>query len=249
MMLRMMGQVKQKLWGLGGVHHLLGATEDEARMPLPGDDLVASPQLQTTHAIDVDARAEAIWPWLVQIGQGRAGFYSDSPLWDACVDLYYRVLSHEQGAKGVRYQHDDACIAPDWQDLRAGDVIPDGPPGTAFYVVREMVANHALVLFTTTHLPYMVPRALRGSVAGELSDAFVLLPLRTGATRVLRRMRVACRPLAFQVFALPIVATWGEMITARRFLRGLKRRVESCEDAARKRRGTSHTSAQHLKPC
>jgi len=44
--------------------------------PLPGDDLVAYPKGDYTHAITIRASAAEIWPWLVQLGQGRGGFYS-----------------------------------------------------------------------------------------------------------------------------------------------------------------------------
>jgi hypothetical protein len=53
-----------------------GATDAEAAATLPGDDLVPDPTLMSTRAITIDAPVEAVWPWLVQIGQGRAGFYS-----------------------------------------------------------------------------------------------------------------------------------------------------------------------------
>lgn len=56
-----------------------GATSEEARMPLPGDDVVSKPMLEVTHAVTIHAPADRVWQWLVQIGQGRAGFYSDSP--------------------------------------------------------------------------------------------------------------------------------------------------------------------------
>ena len=50
------------------------ATEEEQAMPLPGDDLVPSPVVQTTHAVTINAAPQQVWPWLVQTGQGRAGF-------------------------------------------------------------------------------------------------------------------------------------------------------------------------------
>jgi len=43
-------------------------------MPLPGDDLVPSPVVQTTHAVTINAPPQRVWPWLAQTGQGRAGF-------------------------------------------------------------------------------------------------------------------------------------------------------------------------------
>ena len=83
---------------------LFGATKEEARRAMPGDEIVPASMLQTTHAFTINAPAEQIWPWLIQIGQGRAGFYSDSPWWDKAVDLYYRLLSREQGCARVRRQ-------------------------------------------------------------------------------------------------------------------------------------------------
>jgi hypothetical protein len=213
-----------------------GATREEERMPLPGDDVVASPLLKTTHAITIDAAPEEVWPWLMQIGQGRAGFYSDSPWWDACVDLYYRLLSREQGRTPVGYSgRNTQRIVPAWQDLREGEAILDGPPGTACYIVRKIEPNRLLLLFTDTHLPFMLPARFRPRVSGELSDAFLLAPLDRGRTRVLRRMRVTCSPLAFRLIAVPIVLVWGELITARNFLRGLKRRAEGVSPARGRR--------------
>lgn len=59
-----------------------GATDDEAAASLPGDELVRSPTWKYTHAITSVAPRAAVWPWLVQIGQGRGGFYSYESLVD-----------------------------------------------------------------------------------------------------------------------------------------------------------------------
>jgi hypothetical protein len=45
-----------------------GATDEEVHKPLPGDEIVPHPMLETTHAVTIDAYAEEIWPWLVQMG-------------------------------------------------------------------------------------------------------------------------------------------------------------------------------------
>lgn len=45
-------------------------------MALPGDDMVQRPNFNLTRAITIHARPEEIWPWLVQIGYGRAGWFS-----------------------------------------------------------------------------------------------------------------------------------------------------------------------------
>jgi len=53
-----------------------GAAESELNMPLPGDELAPNPRLESTLAITIQATPEVIWPWLLQLGQGRGGFYS-----------------------------------------------------------------------------------------------------------------------------------------------------------------------------
>ena len=195
-------------------------------MALPGDEIVPSAMLEVTHAITINAYAEQIWPWLIQIGQGRAGFYSDSPWWNKAVDLYYCLLSREMGIARVRYQKDDTDIVPEWQELRVDDVMLDGPPGTAYYVVRQIDPRHSLVLFSDTHLLYILPARQRQHVAATVTAAYVLIPLANGTTRVVRRMRMTCRPPWFRLLVVPLVWIWGEWITAHNFLHGLKRRVE-----------------------
>ena len=212
------------------------ATDEERTMPLPGDDLVPSPLVQTTHAVTIHAAPEQVWPWLMQIGQGRAGFYSDSRFWDRCVDWYYRLLSREQpGEAPVGYHVEVADrVVPAWQNTQVGDIVADGPPGTAYYVVRQLETNEAFVLFTDTHLPHLVPARLRDmprlGIFGEISDAYLLTAPERGQTRIVRRMRLTCGPWPFWAFAVPIVLSWGEAITARNFLRGVKRRAEQPEE-------------------
>ena len=57
-------------------HLRWGATDEEIGMPLPGDELVPRPNLEATHAITIEAPMREVWPWLVQIGQDKGGFYS-----------------------------------------------------------------------------------------------------------------------------------------------------------------------------
>ncbi len=53
-----------------------GATAEEVNRAMPGDDIIPDPGLNTTRAITIRATPEEIWPWLVQMGYGRAGWYS-----------------------------------------------------------------------------------------------------------------------------------------------------------------------------
>ena len=73
--------------GLIGIHILLlpllrgyrlqwRTTEEEANANLPGDELVGNPKLRMTWGITINAPIEDVWPWVVQMGQGRGGFYT-----------------------------------------------------------------------------------------------------------------------------------------------------------------------------
>jgi hypothetical protein len=96
-------------------HLRWGATEEELKLSLPGDELVDRPKLTSTRAITIEAPAKDIWPWLVQIGQNRGGFYS------------YAWL---ENLVGCQMRNADR-IVPEWQDLRVGDEVwlhPKAPP-------------------------------------------------------------------------------------------------------------------------
>ena len=87
-------------------HLTWGATDAELDMPLPGDGL--APRVAAMHAVTIDAPASAVWPWLVQIGQDRGGFYS-----------YTWIENYIFGA-GIR---NTDRVHPEWQQLRAGDFV------------------------------------------------------------------------------------------------------------------------------
>lgn len=77
-------------------HLRWGATEDEISGPMPGDELVPRAQFDATRAITIDAPPEAVWPWIVQMGHGRAGFYSYDLLDNAGRVSAERVLAEHQ---------------------------------------------------------------------------------------------------------------------------------------------------------
>jgi hypothetical protein len=95
-----------------------GATPQEAARALPGDELLPDPDLVATRAITIAAPPAAVWPWLVQIGIGRAGAYSYDWL-DRLFGLDVRSTRR---------------IVPELQDLCVGDVIPVANDGTGLRV-------------------------------------------------------------------------------------------------------------------
>jgi len=62
------------LWLIRPWYERWGATGEEVQRPMPGDDEVKRPMIKSTHAVTINARPEEIWPWLVQIGTGRAHY-------------------------------------------------------------------------------------------------------------------------------------------------------------------------------
>lgn len=82
-----------------------GATDEEVERAMPGDDVVADPDLDATRGLTVQAPPEDIWPWLVQIGYRRAGFYSYDRLDNAGIPSAEWIL-------------------PEYQDLKVGDDVP-----------------------------------------------------------------------------------------------------------------------------
>jgi hypothetical protein len=100
-------------------HLRWGATPAEARAAMPGDDLVPVSHFTATRAVTIKARPSDVWPWLTQVGYGRAGFYS------------YDLLDN-LGRPSA------AAIMPQWQRADVGDLaapMASHPtPGTSFRV-------------------------------------------------------------------------------------------------------------------
>jgi hypothetical protein len=77
-------------------HRRWGATDAEVAAAMPGDELVPGAQTFCTRAITIDAPPEAVWPWLVQVGFGRAGFYSNDLLDNVAHPSADRILGEFQ---------------------------------------------------------------------------------------------------------------------------------------------------------
>lgn len=116
-------------------HLRWGATDEEVLRVLPGDDLTPHPYHVSTRAITIKASAAAIWPWLVQVGYKRGGWYS--------YDVVERALFSGDYVEGHSANH----IHPELQHVQLGDLVPFGP-GTAF-PVTAMEPGHYLVIGTS----------------------------------------------------------------------------------------------------
>jgi hypothetical protein len=80
-------------------HLRWGATDEEVRGSMPGDEIVPNPSFDATRAITIDAPPELVWPWIVQMGYRRAGFYTYALLDNAGYDSADRVLEEYQPPK------------------------------------------------------------------------------------------------------------------------------------------------------
>ena len=113
-----------------------GATDAEATESLPGDGDAPAARVQSTRAIDIDAPPDQVWPWLVQMGIRRGGYYTH--------DRLERLLFR---ARYVEGRHSATRIHPELQDLKPGDRIYMG--GGAYTTVTEVEPLKHLVAFET----------------------------------------------------------------------------------------------------
>jgi hypothetical protein len=171
---------------------------------LPGDDLVPNPKFVWNQAITIHAPAAEVWPWLVQIGNQRAGWYS----WDAI----HRLLGV---AGSVDYEDRSADrIIPELQNLQIGDVIrmmPEGM-GAPGYAVVSIEPDRALV----THI----------DDENGASWVWVLEPIDAESTRLIVRFRQKWEP-GLMSLAFWIGDELGSLVMQPKTLSGIKQRAEA----------------------
>jgi hypothetical protein len=172
-----------------------GATDAELVRPMAADAEVANPNYKTTLAVTIDAPPAAIWPWLVQMGYRRGGLYSYDWL-----DRLFGYLDRPSSEQ----------ILPEFQDLRAGDVIPIGKsPG---FPVKAIERDRMLLLAGQTDEVHW---------AWELG----LFPAGENKTRLISRNRVQA-PRSLKTRVLFMVMEPAAFIMTRKMLLGIKRRSE-----------------------
>ncbi|MDR3661325.1 MAG: SRPBCC family protein [Mycobacterium sp.] len=185
-----------------------GTTKQECQQKFPGDKLVRSPALQSTEGVLIDAPVDAVWPWLLQMGQDRAGFYTFEAM---------------ESLLGLDY-HGDDTIHPEWQRLAPGDPIRLAPPGWLgrrdglLLRVAQIVEKQSIVL---TGAPPEFPWTAVWS--------FHLEPHWENQCRLLVRTRAGLRhpgQLFVTELASPVVA-----LTVRGMLLGIRDRAEAAVPA------------------
>jgi hypothetical protein len=202
-----------------------GTDPTEAGRELPGDDLVPDATKIETRGITIDAPPSAVWPWLVQMGYDRAGWYS-----------YDRLDMRGHSADEIH---------PEWQALAVGDVLHTDPGGG--FVVKALEPERSLVVFIDSDLvaeqrgsgaemPATTDAsglAASGKVMSATmpsryaaSWAFVLEPLGTDRTRLLERVRFGMEAGSRAAVPAGPLLGFGVFVMMQRQMLGIRDRAE-----------------------
>lgn len=183
------------------VYERWGTTPADRALTLPGDELVPDARYRVDHGITIRAPADSVWPWLVQLGQDKGGFYSYAWL--------ERLIGDDV--------HNANRIHPEWQHLKEGDLVratqPDylgGRFGELGWRVTTMVPNRAIVL--------------------ENWGSFVVHPVDAQTTKLLVRTRGDGAPSLTAVLLGPLgvfVFEPAHFIMQRGMMRGIRDRAET----------------------
>ncbi len=191
-----------------------GATLDEVRRPYPGADLVPGSTRGSTMAVTIDAPPSQVWPWLVQMGCDRAGWYS----WDRLDNG--GVPSAER-------------IHPEWQRIAVGDRLASTPSGSGWFLVAAVEPERFLALRASFDLrgrPFD-PEGPRPRFSTDSLWCFLLEELPGGRTRLLTIGYATGQPRLFK--AIGDLAFWepAHWIMQTRQFGNLKRRAEARSSA------------------
>jgi len=196
-------------------HMRWGATDEDVRKSLPGDDLVPHPTLESTRALTIRAPVKEVWRWLVQLGQDRGGFYS------------YDRLENLAGAD----IHNAERIVPQMQHLKVGDFVPMAPAEwgvpTGGFTVVGIEPERAIVW--RQGWPDDVETLSPSDAQERGTWAFVLEKVDEGTTRLILRERSGHRPRMRDVVFHYLFMERQHFIMERRMLLGIKERAERAQ--------------------
>ncbi|MFP5287343.1 MAG: hypothetical protein ACLGI9_16520 [Thermoanaerobaculia bacterium] len=187
-----------------------GATDEEVRGPWPGDEMTPDAICQATRAVTIHASADEIWPWLVQIGQDRGGFYS------------YTWLENLFGAR----MRNAGRILPNL-DRKVGDAVWMTPKerygGKGCMKVAALEPARSMVLVP----PDEYEEVLQSGRAPGGCWTFILRPLDNGVTRLILRSRGAEQESLPAKLFDRLVFDPAHFIMERKMMLEIKRRAEA----------------------
>lgn len=175
------------------------ATGSEASRTLAGDDLIQQPIGSVNHAISIHCPPRDVWPWLAQMGSGRAGWYA------------YDFIDNGRNPSAER-------IFPEYQNIGVGTVFPALPGVADVFVVAQCQPEKSLVL--SWRLP-------NGKY--QTTWAFVLEQRQPGQTRLIVRGRVASGygPYGLPQWLALAIGRPAHFVMQRRQLLNIARRAEA----------------------
>jgi hypothetical protein len=194
-----------------------GATDDEVKGPYPGADLIPGGTRSATMAVTIDAPPARVWPWLAQMGYGRAGWYS----WDH-LDNFGQPSAEE--------------LHPEWQDIHVGDFLGplEGPTSRA-WAVAALEPERFLGLRASFDLRkgrWFDPAGPPPRFSTDSLWGFLLTPLPDSRTRLVVSGYWAFRPRWLQPLMRVLFLDLEHWVMQTRQFRNLKRRVEGAAWAA-----------------
>ena len=198
-------------WFLKPLRDRWGLTKEEANRNLPGDDIVKAPKSKFSHGIKIDAPIEFVWPWVVQMGKSRGGFYS------------YEALENLAGLEIYNAEQ----ILEEYQNPSVGEIIPFGPDSG--YPLAIVKPNEALVIESCDDLEKKVnfnPKDGYPEKYLHISWLWYVEELGPQKTRFISRNRVdfndsRTNRFKFSILAEPMVFTMD-----RKMCLGIKKRAE-----------------------
>lgn len=176
-----------------------GATDEDINCTMMADELLEEPEMNATRAIEINARPEEVWPWIVQIGYNRGGFYGFDNL--------------DNGG-----QPSSDSIIPQWQDLQVGDSIPGGEyKGWMFYIleVTEMDPGREMAWVF-----------LKGTPWGGATWSWKVYSVDNQKSRLVTRLRQKYSLDSFRGVVQWSMIDAVEILMMRTTLRGIKLRAE-----------------------
>ena len=183
-----------------------GATDAEVEGPYPGAELIPGGTRSATMGVTIDAPPERVWPWLAQMGYGRAGWYS----WDR-LDNFGKHSAEE--------------LHPEWQEIAVGDHLAPMP---GVWEVAALEPEHFLGLRTAVDLRGrpIDPAGPPPKVSTDSLWGFLLQPLPGGRTRLVVSGYWAFRPPWLQPLMNVLFLDLEHWVMQTRQFANLKRLVE-----------------------
>jgi hypothetical protein len=186
-----------------------GATAEEVRSPFPGSDLVPGGVRGATMAVTIDAPPSRVWPWLVQMGRERAGWYS----WDRL---------DNGGAPSADRIH------PEWQHISVGDRLLSTSDGEHWFEVAALEPERFLALRASFDIRgrQFAASGLRPPAYTDSTWSFLLKELPEQRTRLIVSGYATGRPRLVQALTGFLIWEPSHWIMQRRQFANLKRRAE-----------------------